>query len=638
MFFSKEFKNEKIKWLKEVAPLARASILRMTSVANSGHPGGSLSSIDLLLTVYSIANISPENYHKPDRDRVVVSHGHVSPAVYTALALNGFFDLDEVIATFRLAGSRFEGHIERHLPGVEWTTGNLGQGLSAGCGMALASKIKNTPFNVFVLMSDAEQAKGQVAEARRFAAKYGLNNITVLIDYNHMQISGRVEDVMPVNIKDNYLSDGWEVIEIDGHNYEEIIDAIEKALSIDKPVCILAETVMGKGISFMENNPEYHGRALNPEEFEMAMEELGFDNDLQKWKKLRSEFKFEESERHSPYLEPVIIDKGSKRFYPADVKTDNRSAFGNALLDIGRENIKKGRYIAVFDCDLASSVKVNSFAKEFPQFFFEAGVSEHNTAAIAGALSTQGVVVFLADFGVFGLDEVYNQQRLNDINGTNLKVILTHCGIDVGEDGRTHHCLDYVGAVRNYFGFKLIVPADPNQTDTVIRYVASTQGNFIVAMGRSLSPIILDENGQPFFSDDYEFRYGEFNVLRDGKDVAILCYGSTVFRALKVHDILLEKGIKAKVVNVPCPLEIGDELFDAVKDKDLVVVYEDHNARSGLGLEFSGFVARKGASLRIIIKGVEHYAPSGKSEDLYHIMGLSPEKIAEEIISNLEVD
>jgi transketolase len=567
-----------------------------------------------------------------------VSHGHVSPAVYTALALHGFFDLDEVMSTFRLAGSRFEGHIERHLPGVEWTTGNLGQGLSAGCGMALASKIKDIPFNVFVVMSDAEQAKGQVAEARRFAVKYGLNNLTVLIDYNHMQISGRVEDVMPVNIKENYLSDGWEVIEIDGHSYEEIIDAIEKALSIEKPVCILAETVMGKCVSFMENDPEYHGRALNSEEFERAMEELGFEKDLRKWTELRSQFEFEGSERHVPYLEPVIIDKGNPRVYPADAKTDNRSAFGNALIDIGRENIEKGRPLAVFDCDLASSVKVSSFAKEFPHFFFEAGVSEHNTAATAGALSTQGVVVFLADFGVFGLDEVYNQQRLNDINGTNLKVILTHCGIDVGEDGRTHHCLDYVGAVRNFFGFKVIVPADPNQTDRVIRYVASTQGNFIVAMGRSVSPIILDEEGQPFFAENYDFRYGEFNVLRDGNDVSILCYGSTVFRALKAHDILLEKGIKAKVVNMPCPLEITDELLAAVKDTGLVVVYEDHNARSGLGLEFSGFVARKGVPLRILIKGVEYYAPSGKSEDLYQMMGLSPERIAEEIISNLEVD
>jgi transketolase len=636
MVYLPEQRERVIAELEEKAKIARAAILRMTSVAGSGHPGGSMSSIDLLLAVYAFARISPENYLDENRDRVVVSHGHVSPAVYSTLALNGFFDLDEVIATFRLAGSRFEGHIERHLPGIEWTTGNLGQGLSAGCGLALAAKVKDLSYQVFVVMSDAEQAKGQVGEARRFAKKYNLNNLTVLIDYNHMQISGRVETVMPVNIRENYLADGWEVIEIDGHDFNSILEALEKAVEIDSPVCILAETVMGKGVSFMEHNPEYHGRALTKEEFEKAMQELGFDSSLDRWLELRKLFKYDKPGAHLPHQEPFVIHKGEPRTYAVGAKIDNRTAFGNALLDIGRENISRGQPVVAFDCDLAGSVKVNIFAGEFPQYFFEAGVSEHNTAATAGALSTQKVLTFLADFGVIGLDEVYNQQRLNDINATNLKVVLTHCGIDVGEDGRTHHCLDYIGAARNFFGFKVIVPADPNQTDRAIRYAASTHGNFIIAMGRSAAPVIPDGEGRPLFGDNYEFRYGSFDWIRKGDRALVLCYGNTAYRGYLVHEILKKQGIEVGVINVPCPLDLHEELLDLVASYSLTLVYEDHHLETGLYAELCKALVRRGIRGRIAAKGVGTYAPSGKAEDLYRLMGLDAESIAEEIKTLLE--
>lgn len=619
--------------LEQISRRARADILRMTKIANSGHPGGSMSSIDLLLAVYSFARIDPSDPYRPDRDRVVVSHGHVSPAVYTALAHLGFHDIDEVIATFRLAGSKFEGHIERHVEGVEWTTGNLGQGLSAGCGFALASKLLGRKFNVFVVMSDAEQAKGQVAEARRFAVKYGLNNITVVVDYNHLQISGRVEKVMPVNIKENYLADGWDVLEVDGHDFSQLLAALEKAARSEKPVCILATTVMGKGVSFMENDPEYHGRALTDEEFARAMAELGFDTDLTKWVRMRKEFVA--AEKHPIHHEIPEVRKGSPVVYTPDVKTDNRSAFGRALLELGKENIPAGVPIAAFDCDLAGSVKVKSFASEFPENFFEAGVSEHNTAATAGALSSQGVVTFFADFGVFGIDEVYNQLRLNDINETNLKVAVTHCGIDVGEDGKTHHCLDYVGAARNLYGFRVIVPADPNQTDRAVRYAASTFGNFIIVMGRSKTPVITDEDGNPYYDENYQYRYGEADIIRKGSDAALFCMGSTVHRAVQVHQILQEKGIHVAVINAHSPLNIPLEVIKQAAKNGIIFTYEDHNVNTGLGAEVSQLVAAEGLGARVVSFGVRDYAPSGSANDLYRVLGLAPEQIAEKIAEQL---
>ncbi len=196
-FNEEKLNEEKIARLKRLARLSRGDILKMTTVAGSGHPGGSMSSIDIYLTLYSCARIYPDNPYSPDRDRIVISHGHTSPGVYATLARLGFFDIDSVIANFRRAGSLFEGHVERDVPGVEWGTGNLGQGLSAGCGFALTSKIQNKSFQVFVVMGDGEQSKGQIGEARRFTKKYSLNNLTVIVDYNRLQLSGPLMRLCP---------------------------------------------------------------------------------------------------------------------------------------------------------------------------------------------------------------------------------------------------------------------------------------------------------------------------------------------------------------------------------------------------------------------------------------------------------
>ncbi|RKX36062.1 MAG: transketolase, partial [Thermotogae bacterium] len=232
--------------LKELARLCRGDILKMTYVANSGHPGGSMSSLEILLSVFKFAKVSAKNPYDQLRDRIVVSHGHISPGVYSVLGRMGFVDINEVMAGFRHHASIFEGHVTRGIPGIEWTTGNLGQGLSAGVGFALASKIKEQGYKVFVIMSDAEQAKGQVAEARRVARKYGLSNLTVLIDFNDAQISGRARDIMPVNIKENYEADGWKVLEVDGHDFEQLLAALREAERDEvNPVAIIAHTVIG---------------------------------------------------------------------------------------------------------------------------------------------------------------------------------------------------------------------------------------------------------------------------------------------------------------------------------------------------------------------------------------------------------
>ena len=633
-FDSEKLSEEKIAKLKDLAKLARGDILKMTSLAKSGHPGGSMSSIDIYLVLYSCANVDPAHPYWAERDRIVISHGHTSPGVYAALARVGFFEVDSVITRFRKAGTIFEGHVERGIPGVEWSSGNLGQGLSAGCGFALASKLHQRNYQVFVVMSDGEQAKGQVGEARRFAKKYSLNNLTVIIDYNRLQLSGPLDKIMPQNIKENYLADGWEILEADGHDYQQIYQAIRTGVkNTQSPIVIMANTLMGKGVSFMENKFEFHGMPLTSDECATALSELGLENDMERYLHLRNKILERKPEKKRP-PEKIKIDSGQPRSYGPDEITDNRSAFGQALKDLGQLNSNRpGRSpLAVLDCDLVGSVKTQKFAQDHPDHFFQAGIQEHNTATVAGALSTQGIVTFFADFGVFGVDETYNQHRLNDLNQTNLKLVCTHNGIDVGQDGKTHQCIDYVGIINNLYGYKIIIPADPNQTDRVIRYIASQPGNFFVGVGRSKFRVILKEDGSPFFAGDYQFRYGKAEVIREGNQAAIITTGSMVHRAVQAWETLKKRDCQARIINVSCLSDLDERALTEAAGTGIVITYEDHNVKTGLGSLVANFLAENSLAPRFRKLGIIGYGGSGLSEDLFRMQGLDIESLVETVL------
>ncbi|MGQ9647710.1 MAG: transketolase [Thermodesulfobacteriota bacterium] len=623
--------------LTELSRLARGDIIKMTTLAGSGHPGGSMSSIDFYLVLYSFANVHPESPSDQNRDRIVISHGHTSPGVYAALGRIGFFPIEAAIVNFRKAGSAFEGHVERGVPGVEWNTGNLGQGLSAGCGLALGSKILKRGFHVFVAMGCGEQQKGQITEARRFAMKYDLDNLTVIIDFNCRQISGVTQQIMPQNIVENYKSDGWRVLEVDGHDFQDIYQGLRGATLSHHPTMILAHTTMGKGVSFMEGKEEYHGRALNLEEYKKAIQELGVEDDLDHYHQIRESGTLPYPGRKYP-MEAPSIHIGSPRNYEKDQKLDNRSAFGNALVDLAKANLQGDGFLplVVFDCDLAPSTKTTAFAKQFPKNFFQGGIQEHNTATIAGAISTLGLVSFFADFGVFGVDETYNQHRLNDINRTNLKLICTHNGLDVGEDGNTHQCIDYVGLMRNLFGYKIIAPADPNQTDRVVRYVAKNPGNFLVAMGRSPVPIILSEGGTPFFGGPYEFRYGQVDLIRNGTDGAIISTGNLVYRAVQAWEKLREKGVKVQVLNISCLSDLDVTAIQGAAKTGLIVTYEDHHIDTGLGSLVASVLVEKGFSIRFRKMGITQYGSSGKPDDLYKMQGLGVDNLVKIVMEEIK--
>jgi len=635
-FWTEKLDEDSLERLAELAKLARGDILKMTTLAGSGHPGGSMSSIDFYLVLYSYADVYPYSPSDANRDRIIISHGHTSPGVYAALGRTGFFPVEAAIVNFRKAGSAFEGHVEKGVPGVEWNTGNLGQGLSAGCGFALAAKILKRDFHVFVAMGCGEQQKGQITEARRFAVKYGLDNLTVIIDYNCRQISGVTQEIMPQNIAKNFESDAWQVIEADGHEFQDIYRGLRKATLSHHPSAMIAHTTMGKGVSFMEGNEEYHGRALTLDEYKKAIQELTVEDDLDRYRQLRESGATPFSPREYP-VEIPSIQIGNSRNYEKDQRLDNRTAFGNALVDLAKANLRGNGLLpmAVFDCDLAPSTKTIAFARQFPKHFFQGGIQEHHTATIAGAISTVNLLSFFADFGVFGVNETYNQHRLNDINHTSLKLICTHNGLDVGEDGNTHQCIDYAGVMRNLFGYKIIIPADPNQTDRAIRYIAKTPGNFLVAMGRSPIPILLGEEGTPLFGSPYEFRYGQADLVRNGMDGAIITNGGMVYRAVQAWQILREKGVKVQVLNISCLSDLDTEAILRAARTGRVIAYEDHHIQTGLGSLIANVLAEYGLSVRFRKMGITQYGSSGKPDDLYRMQGLDVESLVKAVTDEI---
>ncbi|MCD6249513.1 MAG: transketolase [candidate division Zixibacteria bacterium] len=626
-------------WTKKLTDMTRrgrGDILKMTTVAGSGHPGGSMSSLETYLMLYNFARINPNEPYADDRDRIIISNGHTSPGVYVALGYTGFFDVNDALYGFRVAGSPFEGHVERTVPGVEWDTGNLGQGLAVGVGKAIYSRLSGQKFHTYVVMGDGEQQKGQIGESRRHAIKYGLNDITVVIDYNHRQISGAVEKVMPQNIKAEWEADGWGVMEINAHDLDQVYTALQHTTHHDaRPHMILAHSVMGKGVSFMENNESFHGAVVKADRIGEALKELGgIENDIKTLLKKRSAgppAKFP-----SPPIGGVEVKPGVPIVYGPDDKSDNRSAWGRALMSVAEANIGRDDFrVAVFDCDLSGSVKTKAFGYKYPDNFFQLGIAEHATAVTAGSLSVEKALSVWAAFGMFGVAETYNQARLSDINHSNLKLFCTHSGINVGEDGKTHQSIDYFGLLNSTFGWKVITPADPNQTDRVVRHALTTEGNFAVIMGRSVIPTVLDENGVPFFGDKYKYQYGRMDKVRTGEKLALVSAGNMLDNALDAYKRLTAEGHRIALISVSDWSDLHKDDLAMLGGFDYLVILEDHNVKTGLGTAIGSALMEAGHPVRLTKLGVTQYASSGKPADLYRMSGLDGESVANKIKSLL---
>lgn len=626
-------KDDHIGFLKSFAKSCRYSIIAMLKQAQSGHPGGSLSTIDYLSLLYAfIVSQTGED--------VIVSNGHISPAVYSVLAELKYIDKDDVIKGFRQVDEIYEGHITRHVPGVLYGTGPLGIGVSVAAAKAWAKKYNNSGEKVFGIMGDGESQEGQVHEFIHFSKKYKLDNLIMFVDYNEVQLTASLNKIMPVDIAAMFKAGGWHVIEADAHDYTDLWLTLSEAHSVEnKPAVIIGHSIMGKGVSYMEDEGKahkstWHGKAPKPDQADKALEELKLSEDDKKQiDNFLPKIKWRPEDPEYPKsLTPVDINTGEPVEYPPGTVTDCRSAYGNALFDLAENN----KNIIAIAADLRGSVKTQKVADELPKQHVECGIAEQHMVSFAGGLSLTDFIPFPSTFGAFMTSRAKDQARVNDINNTNVKMVATHCGLSVGEDGPTHQAVDDMGSFSGLINTMVIEPADANQTDRIIRYITSRFGNFYVRMGRHKFPVIEKEDGSLFYDKDYEYTYGKTDVIREGNNLTIVASGAMVNESLKAVQELKNShpDISAELISASSIKKFDETLLESVKKTKKIITVEDHNTYNGLGASVSRFINQKGICPdKFITLGVEEYQLSGKPEELYKEAGIGKEGIINACIS-----
>lgn len=621
---------EQLQFLEAFSKSCRHTAIAMLKQSQSGHPGGSLSCMDYLALLYTFI-VSQTG------EKVVVSNGHITPGVYGVLAEMGYIPKQEVIDTFRQVGSIYEGHVTRHVPGVWYGTGPLGIGMAAATGMAQAAKLRGSDETIFCLVGDGECQEGETYETMHYANKYQLNNLIVFMDYNQIQLSGPLDEIMPVDFPAIFKSAHWQVIDVDGHDYQSMWQAIHEAKqNQNAPTLLLGRTLMGKGVDFMEQDTikrtkNWHGEAPKPEQCDQALAQLEISAEERKLIDtfVKEQVKWKPAAPYSLEKNPPKINTGKPTILAADVVTDCRSAYGNALKDLADLNPE----IIGFTADLGGSVKTDVMKKVHPDRVFESGVAEQHMVSCSGGLSVVGLVPFCSTFGAFMSSRAKDQARVNDINRSNVKMVATHCGLSVGEDGPTHQAIDDMGSFKGFFNTTILEPSDPNLCDHMIRYVAKTYGNFYVRMGRAKIPIITKEDGSPFYDEAYQFQPGKSDLIREGNDLTILAAGPMLHMAMNVRK-KLEGKVSIEVICLSSMSHLDEKLIiSSAKKTGKVLTIEDHNPHSGYATSVAALLARHQVIAQVEHMAVTEYQLSGKAEELYVEARLGEEHIEEKIKS-----
>lgn len=616
-FSSIDFKIAKI-----FAQSCRASALQAVVNANSGHPGGSFSSMDFLTVLY-LSRLIHTN------EKIVVSNGHISPAVYAILCELNLESKQDFMQTFRQSGSKFEGHVNRFVNGCFYSTGPLGSGAAAACGMALAEKLKQSNQKVFAILGDGECQEGIIYEMGHFASKYNLDNFICIVDNNQVQLTDSLQKTMPIDLTNTFQAMGFEVLTADGHDYQDILKTYQKADSSTKPCVILMQTIMGQGSKTMQQDGQdhkatWHGKSPSKEQSEDDLQVLALNPTQTEL--LKDFLRNLDLKINSQVEFPSQLQIGSPRTYLSDQLLDCRTAYGNALQDLGELNPE----ILALTADLEGSVKTDLLHKSRPNQHIEVGIAEQLLVALSGGLSLNGFIPFASTFGVFMTSRARCQARLNDINHTNLKMVATHCGLSLGEDGPTHQALDDFASMQSLFNTTVIEPADPNQTDHVIRFIAKTPGNFYVRLGRHKYPVLCDESQNPIFNQNYIFDPLKPTMIRKGDRLTVLSLGSTSYETLQA------------VKQYPNQIDFFvTPTLDSAKSKEVLaslqktgnlLVVQDHSQDSGLATFLAPFLLQHQILLRNFkVLGVTQYQLSGKQADLYALNHLDSKGIIKEI-------
>jgi transketolase len=646
--------------LRRAAAEMRALNLVNIFAAGSGHPGGTLSIMDIAAALYlRVLNHDPKNPAWPDRDRVFWSAGHKAPALYVALGKAGYFPLEDTVL-LRQLGSGFEGHPNwLKLPGVEISSGSLGQGLGIAVGNALAGKLRGRSYRVYCIMGDGEQQEGNIWEAAMAAGHYRLDNLCGIVDKNDLQIDGWVREVMNIDpLAGKYEAFNWNVVEIDGHDINQILDAFERAgESQGRPTVVIAHTVKGKGVSFMENEAGWHGVAPNREQFEKAIVDLATPSVPRERVETLLARAGENARRVARQAKDALPQFRRDYWWNAgptmQVDMDaTRMGFGRGLEIAGADE-----RVVTIHADISGSIRITDFEAKHPERkprVFSVGIAEQNMMGVAAGLAKEGLIPVTGTYGVFASGRCWDQIRTTICySDLNVKIAGAHGGISVGADGATHQALEEISLMSILPNMHVEVPCDSLETErATVHCLLELVGPAYLRFAREATPVVTTR--------ETPYTFGVANVIRyrgekprfleafdtflsadyagEGESASIVACGPMVAEAMRAAWLLKEEhGIETRVVNLHTvkPLDVA-ALVRAADETHLIVTAEEHQV-GGFGNLVAGAILRHrqdfAQPLLFDMVGVQdRFGVSGKPWELMQSFGLCAEHIAERVL------
>jgi transketolase len=596
---------------RQLGQQLRVDSIRSSTAAGSGHPTSSMSAADLIAVL--IARHLQYDWNKPkdpNNDHLIYSKGHASPLCYAMFKAVGAIT-DAEMMTFRRFGSRLQGHPTPVIPWVDVATGSLGQGLPIGVGVALAGKyLDKLPFHVWVLCGDSELAEGSMWEALDKAAKYRLSNLTAIWDINRLGQRGETEFGWNLDAyRRRVEAFGGFPIVIDGHDVTAIDRAYGEVLSnTDKPTVIIAKTIKGKGFSEIENKDGWHGRALPPDMAERAIRELGGIRNIKV--KTQKPERGANSTKRPTAVEPVLPA------YKKEDKVATRKAYGDALLALAA--IPE---VVAMDGEVSNSTHADEFAKAHPERFFEMWISEQQLLSTAVGMSVRGYKPFASTFAAF-FARAYDFIRMAGISQANIRLVGSHAGVEIGQDGPSQMALEDLAMMRAIHGSTVLYPCDPNQAAKLTRLMADLPGIVFMRTTRGAYPTLYGANEN--------FKVGGSKVLRQSpKDkVTLIGAGVTVHSCLAAADALATKKVPARVIDLYSlkPVDVRTLREAARVTKGRFVIVEDHYPEGGIGAAVMEALAGD-APPRVAHLAVRGLPTSGKPEELMNAAGISSRHI-----------
>jgi transketolase len=604
--------------LKDIAAQLRIDCVRSTSEAGSGHPTSCLSAAETMAVLFfAEMRYDPKDPQNPDNDRFVLSKGHAAPILYAAWAEAGLFPREEQLQLRRI-DSDLEGHPTPRLSFVDVATGSLGQGICAAVGMALNARRIGSQYRTYALLGDGETAEGSVCEAAAAAHHYKLDNLVAIVDVNRLGQSAPTELEHDMNaMAQRWKAFGWHTIVVDGHDVPALLDALDQARATKgTPTAILAKTLKGKGISWIEGKAGWHGKALKKgEETDTAIAEL-------------------ETQRLANAPKPVIQPPRStsqppappdysRMPQPAYKKGDQvatREAWGTALAHLGGVDER----VVALDADVKNSTFSERFEKQYPNRFYEYFIAEQGMVGAAMGLAARGAIPFPSTFACF-LSRAADFVRMAGISFSNVKLTGSHAGVSIGEDGPSQMALEDLAMMRAVPGSAVLYPCDAVSAERLVVEMAKHEGLAYMRTSRPKTPIV--------YGLEEKFPIGGCKVLRQsGDDVAaVIGAGVTVFEALEAYEQLKSDGIQIRVIDLYSvqPVDAATLVAAGKATAGVLITVEDHYPIGGIGDAVSEAVAAAGYSVQRL--AVREIPRSGEPAELLDRYGISARRIVEAV-------